>query len=475
MLATLVLLLAAPPSFQGVRASIERQLAEQGVPSLAVAVAKDGKIVWEEGFGWADRENRIRADQHTVYSLASISKPITATGLMILVGRGLVDLDRPINDYLGEARLQHRAGGGPATVRQVASHSSGLPLHYQFFYEDEPYRPPGMDETIRRYGNLLTPPGERYEYSNLGYGVLDYVISRVSRRSYEDFMRQEVFLPLGLTRTSVHLTPALQKHAAVRYGADGLPIPFYDFDHRGGSAVWASAHDLVRFGMFHLKARLDGQKAILTGRAIDEMQKPVVWQSKHWGYGVGWAIGEDSTYRTVSHSGGMGGVATSLFLIPSERVAVVVLCNAANSLPHRIRQEIVQVLVPGMKTLADTPPDRPTAFRPPPELAGTWSGTVHTYKEDLTFALEIFESGDVHAQLGGRLKTLLNDVTFRDGRLQGRLLGDIGTEDASRRPHFLSLSLKLRGAVLNGGMTALSLPGRRPGNALTHWVELKKQ
>jgi len=181
---------AADP-FDAVRASIRKQLVETEMPSLAVAVARDGKILWEEGFGWADREKRLPASEHTMYSLASISKPITATGLMVLVEAGKVDLDRPVNDYLGSAKLRARVGdAAQATVRRVANHSSGLPLHYQFFYADEPYRPPSMDETILRYGNLVTLPGEKYQYSNLGFGVLDYVIARVSGNSYPDFMRQ---------------------------------------------------------------------------------------------------------------------------------------------------------------------------------------------------------------------------------------------------------------------------------------------
>jgi hypothetical protein len=86
------------------------------------------------------------------------------------------------------------------------------------------------------------------------------------------------------------------------------------------------------------------------------------------------------------------------------------------------------------------------------------------------------ESGDVHAQLGGQLRTLLNSVQWQDGYLSGRMMGDIGTEDANRRPYLLSLTLKLRGKdVLNGPASALSLPGPRPGNALTQWVELKKK
>lgn len=185
------------------------------------------------------------------YSLASISKPMTATGLMVLADRGLIRLDAPMDDYLGAAKLRARTGSArEATVRRVASHSAGLPLHYQFFYADESYARPPMDETILRYANLVTPPGERYQYSNLGYGLLDYAISRVSGRDYAEFMRNEVFLPLGLTRTSVHLTPALEPYAATRYSAAGQRLPMYDFDHPGGSALWADAHDLVRFGMF---------------------------------------------------------------------------------------------------------------------------------------------------------------------------------------------------------------------------------
>ena len=80
--------------FGSVRESIAAQLTESGVPSVAVAVAKDGKIIWEQGFGWADREKRVAATEHTLYSLASISKPITATALMTLVAAGKIDLDR---------------------------------------------------------------------------------------------------------------------------------------------------------------------------------------------------------------------------------------------------------------------------------------------------------------------------------------------------------------------------------------------
>jgi len=446
--------------FDDIRELIRYKLVETVVPSLAVAVAKDGVVVWEEAFGWADRENRVPADEHTMYSLASISKPITATGLMILKERRELDLDKPINDYLRNAKLKAWVGNpNDATVRRVANHSAGLPLHYQFFYEDDPYCLPPMDETIRRYGNLVTAPGERYQYSNLGYGVLDYVISRISGKSYSDFMRDEVFLPLGMTRASVYIGRGHKRHHAVRYGTDGLPIPFYDFDHRGASAVYSSAHDLVRFGMFHLKAHLQDQKAILSDETIDEMQTPTVTVKDDAGYGIGWTISEEAGYSFISHDGGMGGVATRLLLVPSESLVVVVLCNAAQyDLTRLILNEILSVLLPGYRDYRSRveaeekrkEKEKPATFRPSPELIGKWSGVVHTYKEDIPFDLSIKDNGDVHAKLGEQLTTLLNDASFDDGYLKRRIASDIGTEDVNRLPYHLYVELRHRDKVLNG-------------------------
>lgn len=467
----------------GLRELIRAMSVEASAPSLAVAVAQNGVIIWEEGFGWANRERRIPANAHTMCSLASISKPITATGLMILKEHGKLDLDCPINSYLGEAKIKAWVGNpDEATVRRVANHTSGLPLHYHFFCKDESYPRPPMEETIRRYGNLVTAPGERYQYSNLGYGILDYVISRISGKSYADFMREEVFLPLGMTRASVHVGPGLEKYQAIRYGLDGLPISFYDFDHPGGSAVFSSAHDLVRFGMFHLKSHLPDQKAILSDETIDIMQIPTAEMGDSHGYGIGWAIsGDNLGYLTVSHNGGMGGVSTVLMMIPEEKIVVVVLTNSSLQIPHLICKEVLSAMLPKYAENraiseaghVDKKQEPAPIFKPIPELIGEWNGSVHTYKGEIPIIFWFKESGDVHVKMGDQLKTLLNDVDFSDGYLKGRMMGDIGTEDANRRKYHLHITLKLRGQVLNGSMTAISLPGQKMGNALSHWMEVK--
>lgn len=484
------------PDFGSVRESIQRGLKEQGLPSLTVAVAQEGQIVWEEAFGWADRANRIPATVHTLYSLASISKPITTTALMILQERGKLDIDRPANDYLGAAKLQARVGNAEdATLRRVANHTSGLPLHYQFFYADEPYRRPAMDETIRRYGNLCRIPGERYEYSNLGYGVLDYVISRLSGQSYPDFMRQEVFLPLGMVRSSVDVAPELTPYQAIRYGADGAPYPFYDFDHPGGSAVYCSAHDLLRFGMLHAGSLLPDQRAILAPETLETMQQPTTQSGENSWYGVGWSIQtEENGVRSISHGGGMGGVTTNLTLLPAEKIVVVALANGNGGLPHQTTEEILAVLLPEYGALRAArraareaerakKPAKTPAFKPDKALGGLWSGNVETYNGPIPLQLWFKPSGDVHAQLGNQLKALVNEVKFRDGTLKGIFLGDIGTEDANRRPYRLHLDLQLREEVLNGVVIALThveganggAPGKRVGNALSHWAELRRE
>ncbi|MCP4725352.1 MAG: beta-lactamase family protein [bacterium] len=473
----LILLLLSFPAaaqFEEVSEKITRVMKEINVPSISVAVARDGSIIWEEAFGWADKEKEIPADENTLYSLASISKPITATGLMILVEQNMIDLDMPVNYYLGDVKVNARVGDADqATVRRVLSHTAGLPLHYHFFYIDESYEKPPMDETIRRYGNLVTAPGERYQYSNLGFGILDYVISRVSKKSYIDFMKEKVFEPLGMTRTSVDIGPGFEDLHATRYTNDGTPIPFYDFDHPGASAIYSSAHDLVKFGMFHLKNHLDDQDAIIKDGSIDEMHMPVAPSE---GYGLGWGASTRNGIKRVGHSGGMGGVSTTLILVPEDNIAVTVLSNASSWLPSVIAEDILEVLLPDRFERSD-PPGRSgrDRFVPGEELIGNWTGIVDTYEGEITLTLKFLDSGNVEVYLGESSPGRLRNVSFRDGFLRGYFHGDLRTEDVNKLPYNLNAELKLRGDLLNGSVTAVSRPGKRTGNGLTHWAELIKE
>jgi len=445
----------AADRWSAVRDTIRAVMARSDIPSVAVAVARGKTIIWEEAFGWADRERMIEATPNTMYSLASISKPMTATGLMTLVERGLVDLDRPANDYLGIGKLTGLAGDAHgATVRRVMSHTAGLPLHYQFYYVNQPYPVLSNDETIARYGILVTPPGEVYEYSNLGYGIIDQIISRVAEEEYAAFMRATVFIPLGLTHTSVGIAPGLEPYIAQRYDAKQRLIPFYDFDHRGASAIFSSAHDLVRFGMFHLKDHLPDQRPVIKDESIDAMQRAVAPAP----YGLGWIITDRGGLHVVSHTGGMPGVQTGLTLYPAEDVAIVVLMNAVNDAP-RITRAIERVLLPkygDARRAAETRPPVPPKFQPTAELLGEWNGTVRTWERTLPIAITFQPDGDVHVKLDKEMDALLNDVHWEGNALVGRFAGTIPTSDASRWPHEVLLSLRLRNGTMSGMASAVT-------------------
>jgi CubicO group peptidase (beta-lactamase class C family) len=110
--------------------------------SISIAVAKDGKIIWEEAFGYSDMGNKIRATPHTKYGSGSIAKTITATGLMTLVEKGLVDLDKPILNYVPHLKIRSFVGvEKEITVRHILNHQSGMPSYCEVFFEDDPEGP----------------------------------------------------------------------------------------------------------------------------------------------------------------------------------------------------------------------------------------------------------------------------------------------------------------------------------------------
>lgn len=470
----------APAAFDSVRAHIRHLLDSSHAPSLAVAVAQHGRIVWEEGFGYADIEHRTPATPNTLYSMASISKPITATGLMTLVQRGSVALTRPANDYLGRGQITGLAGDArDATVERVLSHTAGLPLHYRFFYEGGDEQRPSMDEAIARYAIIVYPPGRVYNYSNLGFGVIEQIIARRGGEPYETYMQRAVFTPLGMPRTTIGTGRGLVD-AAIRYDDSLKAIPFYDFDHRGASAVWTTAHELARFGIFHLRDHLADQQRILADSTILAMERVRTPGDTTSGYGLGWALDNDHGYRRVSHTGGMPGVATRLDLYPEQDLAVVVLGNQSNTLPHRVAQEIENVLLPERATRVAEERARLQGrdrghFKAPPELQGEWTGVLRTYEGTAPFAVRV-KTDEVLVRLGDPAAPwiLLDDAAFDGGRLGGRFAGTIPTADGRRHPHVVGMSLWLADGMLRGWAAAEATNAPIAG-AVSSYVALSKQ
>ncbi len=452
---------ASDPRFDEARTVIDEVIREDGIASVAVSVYKDGDFLWEEGFGWADRERRIRATAHTPYSLASISKPITATAIMMLAERGELDIDRPAIEYLSSTG-QLRAFQGrveDATVRRVLSHTAGLPLHYQFFYENGGYDAPPSDVSIHRYGVVVHVPGERYSYSNIGYGILDRMVEVVSGQAFGDFVQREIFSPLGMHRSSLDIRPGLEEHSAARYGNQQQRVPFYSFDHPGASAFYASAHDLVRFGLVHLGTPLEDQRQILSDESRAAMQRLETPPDSPRGYGLGWIVTDDhGGYRQVAHSGGMPGVSTQLQLYPDEGLVLAVVTNGSPGRAGRVADAIAAGVLPDFELPESEEPstEDPEEFSPPAELVGSWEGAVETYEGSVPFELQVREDGTVIVRLDDQLRTLLNDAEFEEDVLRGEFAGTIPTPDARRQPHTVLLEATLSGDNLRGSVTARS-------------------
>lgn len=463
------------PTFSQVRDTILNAIENGDIPSMAVAVAQDGAIIWEEAFGWANREAAIPATPNTMYSMASISKPITTTGLLILVERGEVDLAEPVNRYIAPAELKAFEGeSSDATVTHILNHTSGLPVHYSVFYEDEPFRqPPPISESIRRYGILVHPPGAVYQYANFGFGLASHIIAKVSGRPYREFMKTEVFLPLGMTHTSIDIGPGLEEYAAVRYAGDGEPVPFYISDHPGASQVYSSAHDLIRFGLFHLGHTLPGQTQIISRASIDLMKRDSDPNPDNNRYGLGWFLsGDEYGYPIVWHTGSMRGTNTMLKFVPGQDIAVVVLVNTSSDLRQKIPRDIIGILLPDYgerwRQARDQPSGEREPFHPGPELLGEWRGTLTTYDEIVPVTLTVQADSDVLVEIEGQLETLMDRVQFSDGFLTGTSYGTIPSSDARSHPHNISYRLFLDGEMLSGYVTTSFTTERSYGNASSY-------
>ncbi len=370
-------IVACPPEFTPVRERIERGIGDGQAPSCAVVVLREGRVVWAEGFGHADLEGRVAATPDTPYRAASISKPFTAAALMMVVERGLVALDDPVNRHLERPGVVSYAGPADGiTLRRLANHTAGLPTHWSFFYPGA--RPPSMEATVRSFGFAAFAPGSRWNYSNLGFGILGHVVERVSRMPFPEFLAREILVPLGMTRTSARPFAAAENGVAAAYSKDGTGqwtrVAPYDFDHPGASVVCTSAQDLARFLRWQLgDGELDGRRVSSTG-SVRALRTPTADRGQDRGYAIGWAVDSIRGRSAFGHTGGMPGVATACRAFAETKDGYVVLTNTdVRTLCNDVATAIERVLVPDpaadrRETSPKTNPPRsssPPATAPP--------------------------------------------------------------------------------------------------------------
>ncbi len=308
-----------------VRAALE----ESGTPGMSVAVAVGGRIVWAEGFGLADVEDRSTVWEETRFRIGSISKPLTAAAVAQLVEGGRLNLDATVQTYVPSFPTKR----WPITTRQVAGHLAGI-RHYNGdeFLSSTPYRSVLAGLAIFQDDSLLFEPGTKFRYSSYGWNLVSAVVEGASGESFLPYMRDHVFRPLGMTNTVADHVDSIIPQRTRFYDRDSLGFimnaPFVDNSYKwAGGGFLSTPTDLVRFGMAHLRAGFLRPETI---RLLWTPQQTADGEAT--GYGVGWFVDTDRDgRRIISHGGGSIGGTAMLLVFPEQDVVVAMVGNMSQA------------------------------------------------------------------------------------------------------------------------------------------------
>jgi CubicO group peptidase (beta-lactamase class C family) len=315
----------SPERVAEIERAIRAEMERQRIPGLSAALVTEHQLRWAKGFGYADLENSVRATEHTVYRLASISKTITAVAVLQLVERGKLDLDAPIQRYCPAFPEKP----WPITARHLLGHTSGI-RHYK--------RPEEITST-RHYTRIVDAleifkddplehePGARFTYTTYGYTVLGCAIEGASGMSYMDYVRENIFRPAGMDRARDDDVFALIPHRAQGYrrtpSGEWQNSPLADTSNKiPGGGLCSTVLDLARFAI-----------ALQQGKLLRRETLALMWTRQRTrdggetSYGLGWSVSEYRGRREVFHTGGQPRVSTVLYMRPDDRLAVVLMSN----------------------------------------------------------------------------------------------------------------------------------------------------
>ena len=485
------------PDFAEVRRILREGMAREAAPAAAFAVVRDGAIIWEEAIGWADSVNNRRATPNSPFLLASLNKTFETTLAAVLQGRRRVDLDRPVNEYLRTTAISSPVwDAGHVTVRQLYMHTAGLStfnIGCDTGRPREQCRMPSADEMIKDYGIVIGKPGERFDYSNLGFIVASEAVARAARQPLRALIRDEVLLPLGMKHSSLGLDSAMAREAVIPfiYG-QGLirpePTPAGSSDYISFSG-WASVHDLALFAAFHMKAHRPDQRAVLSDGSIDSMQTVnVSTGSGTQRYGLGWWIEDRFGYRTVLSQGGNSGAQAWLRLIPTERVAAVVLVNKGVAFAGAATDAVLAAVLPkyaeamaasaAATTTSSSAAASPATPRQPLDssMVGTWAGVVRAASGDVPMQFNITPDGVVRARIGARADSGSARASAQSAnRMIIRFPGDLEAPNPAGMNRETRMYLDRRGAGFGGVITTRPPSATGLDGSVSYWVEITKR
>lgn len=318
-------------------------------PGAALAVIKDGEIIYKRGYGMANLEHNIPITTTSVFRIGSTSKQFTATCMAILSLQGKISLDDDIRKYIPEMPQYQR----PITIRNLIHHTSGirdyttlLSLAGYVSYLDHPTVEETL-EIIARQKSLNFPPGEKYSYSNSNYFLLSIIVERVTGKSLNEFAQEYIFKPLGMENTHFHNDLTLiVKNRAVGYSPtkEGFRIDMSTFDQVGDGGLYTTVEDLYLWDQAFYNNKL--------GKELMELiQTPGELNSgEKLDYAFGLRIGEYRGLKTIGHGGSWVGFRSAFLRFPEQKFAVVCLANLSTINPSFLCKKVADIfLANGLK------------------------------------------------------------------------------------------------------------------------------
>ncbi|HJO02764.1 MAG TPA: serine hydrolase domain-containing protein [Acidobacteriota bacterium] len=322
------------------RSVVQERLPEY--PGLSIAVAINDEIVWAEGFGWADIEQRVPVRPTSRFRVGSVAKPMTASLLGLLYEEGKIDLDAPVQEYVPVFPAKSHA----ISTRQVAGHLAGIrDYRGNEFLSAVHYDTVTAGLEIFAADPLMFEPGSEYLYSSYGWNLISAIIEGASGADFLAQMQSRVFEPLGMLDTTADQNHLIVPERVRPYERrdDGLlyNAPWVDNSYKwAGGGFLSTATDLVRFGMAHVGP------GFLQAATLSEWQTSQrTSDGAETGYGIGWTVGTDASgRRTVGHGGGSVGGTTGLMLLPDDDLVIAVISNMSGA-PRFPTQEVVDLFL----------------------------------------------------------------------------------------------------------------------------------
>ncbi len=310
-------------------------------PGAALAIIKDGEIIYKRGYGMVNLEHNIPITTTSVFRIGSTSKQFTASCIAILSLQGKISLDDDIRKYVPELPRYERS----ITIRHLVHHTSGIRDYLTLaeiaaLMDDHFYTPEDTIELLGRQKRLNFPPGEEHLYSNSGYFLMGVIVERVSGKSLNDFAQEHIFKPLGMKNTHFHddHTMVVKKRAdGYSPTKEGFRIDMTTLDHVGDGGVFTTVEDMFLWdqAFYNNKLGKELMEFIQTSGMLNNGEK--------LDYAFGLGIDDYKGLKKVSHGGGFVGFRAQMVRFPEQNFSVVCLANLGTIDPSKLCREIADI------------------------------------------------------------------------------------------------------------------------------------